>query len=45
MVKVNKGFQMEIFIKDSIKITDLMVLEHIIGNKEKQLMKEVSKMD
>ena len=45
MVKDSKDFQMEICIKDNIRIIVLMVLELTTGSKGKLPMREVSKMD
>ena len=45
MVRDSKDFQMEICIKDNIRIIVLMGLELTTGSKEKLLMREVSKMD
>jgi hypothetical protein len=36
---------MEIYIKENIKIIDLMVLELIAGRMDKIFMKEISKME
>jgi hypothetical protein len=45
MGKAKRDLPMEIVTKENIRTTDLMVLEHTLGNKIRQLMKEVLKMD
>ena len=45
MAKDSKDFQMEISTKENIKIIASMVLEPTTGSKEKQHMREASKMD
>jgi hypothetical protein len=45
MGKDNKDLQMEIYTKESIKITDSMDLELITGNNTQLLTKVVLRMD
>ena len=44
MVRAKRNFKTEMHIKDNIKITDLMALEHTHGSKDKLHTKVVSRM-